>query len=59
MQDIERLFEAAVPRRDTGKVNITALADDLQGTVPDIARIIGRHEAERNAVADLLPDSRR
>ena len=54
MQDIERLFEGAVRRRDAGKVNVTALADDLQRTVPDIARIIGRHEAERNALSDLL-----
>ena len=54
MEDIERLFEGVVRRRDAGKVDVTALADDLQRTVPDIARIIGRHEAERNGISDLL-----
>ena len=54
MQDIERLFEGAVHQRDAAKVTVTALADQLQRTVPDIARIVGRHEAERNAIPDLL-----
>ena len=54
MQAIERQSEGTVRRRNTTKVPVTLLADKLQRTVPDVARIVGRHEAERNAIADLL-----
>lgn len=54
MTDIERLFDGAVQQNDSTKVTIGALADRLERTVPDIARIVGRREAERNAIPELL-----
>ena len=54
MNDLERLFNGAVQRRDVAKVTIAALADRLDRTVPDIARIVGQREAERNAIPELL-----
>ena len=52
--DLERLFDGAVQRRDVAKVTIAALADRLDRTVPDVARIVGQREAERNAIPELL-----
>ena len=54
VDDLERLFDGRVQQRDAAKVSITALADRLERTVPDIARIVGRHETEKNAIPELL-----
>ncbi len=54
MDDVERLSGGVVQQRDAGKVAVTALADGLERTVPDVARIVGRREAERNAMPELL-----
>lgn len=54
MQDLEHLFKGAVHQRDAARVNISGLADRLERTVPDIARIVGRREAERRALPELL-----
>ncbi len=54
MDDVERLARGAVQQHDFAKVTITALADRLERTVPDIARIVGQREAERNSIPDLL-----
>ena len=54
MDDMERLFDGAVQQKDAAKVSIAALADRLERTVPDVARIVGRREAERNAIPELL-----
>ena len=54
MNDLERLFDGAVQRHDVAKVTIAALADRLDRTVPDVARIVGQREAERNAIPELL-----
>ncbi len=54
MDDLERLFNGRVQQRDAAKVSITALADRLERTVPDVARIVGQREAERKAMPELL-----
>ena len=54
MGDVERLSEGVVRQRDAARVAVTALADRLERSVPEVARIIGRREAERNAIPELL-----
>ena len=54
MQDLERLSNGAVQQQDVAKVTLTAFADRLERTVPDIARIVGQREAEKNAIPELL-----
>ena len=54
MDDLEQLFDGRVQQRDAAKVSITALADQLERTVPDIARIVGQYEAEKRAMPELL-----
>ena len=54
VNDLERLFDGRVQQRDAANVSITALADRLERTVPDIARIVGRREAEKKAMPELL-----
>ena len=54
MDDLERLFAGKVQQHDAAKVSITALADQLERTVPDVARIVGRREAEKKAIPELL-----
>ena len=54
MDDVERLSHGAVRQHDFAKVTITNLADRLERTVPDIARIVGQREAERNSIPESL-----
>ena len=54
MDDLERLFDGKVQQHDAAKVCITALADRLERTVPDVARIVGRRETEKRAIPELL-----
>ena len=58
MHDVERLTEGAVQQRDFAKAAIGGLADRLERTVPDIARIVGQREAERKSIPELLDDLR-
>ena len=51
---VANLVEGAVQQRDAAKAALGALADDLGRTVPDIARSVGRREAENGAMPDLL-----
>ena len=54
MKDLERLFDGSVRQQDVAKVSITALADRLERTVPEVARIVGQREAEKNMIGELL-----
>ena len=47
------LGEGAVQQRDVAKAALGVFAEDIQRTVPEIARIIGRSEAESNAIPEL------
>ena len=54
MDDVERLSSGVVQQRDASKVAVTVLADRLERTVLDVASIVGRREAERNAMPEFL-----
>ena len=54
MNDLERLFAGRVQQHDAARVSINALAYRPERTVPDVARIIGRREAEKNTIGELL-----
>ena len=55
MRHFERLVDGAVQQReDMAKVAIRSLAHRLQRMVPDIARIVGRHEARTEALYELV-----
>lgn len=54
MNDLERLASGAVRSRDAAKAAMGTFADQLDRTVPDIARIVGHREAEANAMPELL-----
>ena len=56
MHDVERLTEGAVQQHDIAKAAVGPFADRLERTVPDIARIVGQREAERNSIPDFLDD---
>ena len=53
MTDIERLCDGAVQQQNLAKATIGELARRLERRVPDIARIVGRREAEGSALLDL------
>ena len=52
--DLGRLYAGKVQQQDGAKVCITGLAHRLERTVPDVARIVGRLEAEKKAIPELL-----
>ena len=54
MLDLDRLTEGAVQQRDAAKLTMRALTNELQRTVPDIARIVGQREAQRKTIPELL-----
>ena len=55
MRHFERLVDGAVQQReDMAKVAIRSLAQRLQRMVPDVARIVGRHEARTQALYELV-----
>lgn len=58
MQDYERLVEGTVQQRDASKTALGSMADRLDRTVPDIARIVGHAEAARNAIPGFLDELR-
>ena len=47
------LGEGAVQQRDAAKAALGVFADDIRRAVPDIARVVGRSEAESNAIPEL------
>ena len=51
---VESLVEGAVQQRDTAKAALMAFARDIERTVPEIARSVGRREAEKDAIPELL-----
>ena len=55
MRHLERLVDGAVQQReDMAKVAIRSLAHRLQRMVPEVARIVGRHEARTQALYELV-----
>ncbi|WP_420632762.1 AAA family ATPase [Candidatus Palauibacter sp.] len=54
MEDLERSIEGAVQQKDEARVALSDLAQALGRTPPEIARIVGRVEAERGAVPELV-----
>ena len=48
------LGEGAVQQRDVAKAALGMFAEDIQRTVPEIARIVGRREAENNAIPEFV-----
>lgn len=48
------LGEGAVQQRDVAKAALGMFAEDIQRTVPEIARIVGRWEAENNAIPEFV-----
>ena len=56
MQDAERLMAGALLRGDPAKSLLEAFAGDLERPPAEIARIVGRREAQKNSpkIADFL-----
>ena len=54
MDQVAHLVDGAVQQRDAAKAALGAFAHDVGRTVPDIARSIGRREAEKHAIPELL-----
>ncbi len=56
MRDIERLMAGALLHGDPAKSLLEAFAGDLERTPAEIARIVGRREAQKNSpkIADFL-----
>ena len=48
------LVEGAVQQRDVAEAALRAFAEDIKRTVPDIARIVGKREAEQDAIPELV-----
>ena len=49
----EKLGEGAVKQADAAKAALGIFAADIQRTVPEIARVVGRSEAEGNTIPEL------
>ena len=56
IRQLEQVAGGAVQQRDTARSALGIMARDLQRTVPDIARIVGQQEADRNAIPEFLAD---
>ena len=48
------LGEGAVQQRDVAKAALGIFSEDIQRTVPEIARSVGRREAENNAIPEFV-----
>ena len=53
-QRVMNLVAGAVQQRDEAKTALGAFADEVGRTVPQIARIVGKVEAESNSIPELL-----
>ena len=51
---VANLVEGAVQQRDVARAAVGAFAEDINRTVPEIARTVGRTEAEKNAIPELV-----
>ena len=51
---VAQLVEGAVQQGDKAKAAVGAFADDIERTVPEIARSVGRTEAENKRIPDFL-----
>ena len=49
-------MKALSSRATKPKVALSAFADEIKRTVPEIARIVGRCEAENNAIREFVLD---
>ena len=56
MAALEGLVEGAVKKQDAAKTTLGVFADKVAMTVPEIARIVGHREAEKNSIPELLVD---
>ena len=56
IRELEQLAGGAVRQRDAARTALGTLAGDLLRTVPDIARLVGQQEAEKNAMPEFLVD---
>jgi len=53
---VAALGEGSVQQHDRAKTSMGVFATEVQRTVPEIGRIVGRKEAEQNTIPDLLSD---
>ena len=51
---VAHLGEGAVQQRDAAKAALGVFADDIQRSVPEIARSVARRESENNAIPEFL-----
>lgn len=49
-----RLFEGSLQGRDVAKAMLGAFAEDINRSVPEVARQVGRTEAEKNQIPEFL-----
>ena len=49
-----KLFEGSLQGKGAAKATVRAFAEDIDRTVPDIARHVGRTEAEKNRIPEFL-----
>lgn len=54
MSELDRLAEGAVRRSDAARTALGSFAATILREVPEIARIIGRREAEKNSMPEFL-----
>jgi len=52
--ELDRLTEGAVKRQDAARTALGSFAAMILSEVPEIARIVGRSEAERNSMPEFL-----
>ena len=50
---VAHLVEGAVQQRDAARAALGTFAEEIKRTVPGIARIVGRREADQNAIPEL------
>ena len=58
MTELDRLAEGAVKQRDAARTALGSFAAMLHREVPEIARMVGRTEAERNSMPEFLVELR-
>ena len=49
-----RLVAGAVQQRDAAKAALGTFAEEIKRTVPGIARIVGKREAEQDSIPELV-----
>ena len=54
MRGLDQLVSGAVQQRAAAKASLGAFADRLDRTVPDIARIVGHREAEKDEISEFV-----